>query len=146
MDSRQAGEILAYLSAAWPRYELHEETIRVWVDQLRSVDFGAAQQAARRIVAEDDWFPAVSRLKSLCRPSSSVGLAFSGCDACDRGFRENGDGEVVVCRNCRQNVYPQSEYRNNQLPAVAFDWREGMSETRKKLGESNARQEHSGAS
>ena len=145
MDSRQAGEILAYLSAAWPRYELHEETIRVWVDQLRSVDFEAAQVAARRIVAEDDWFPAVSRLKALCH-KSVVSNIRTGCDQCHRGFVEKSSGEVVICPNCRHTRYSQTETRALGTSTEAFDWKQGISATRKKLGERNDQREHSDAS
>jgi hypothetical protein len=137
MNSRQAGEILAYLSAAWPRYELHEETIRVWVDQLQGIDFGAAKDAARRIVAEDDWFPAVSRMISLCRPRI-VGVYMNGCSDCNLGFIENSSGEVAVCPNCRDTLSSPLEAVSFS-PEQSYDWKKGIQSARRRLSNEDNR-------
>lgn len=67
MNSHQVGEILAYFSAAWPKYDVYEETVNIWIDQLQRTDFETAQLAARQVVEKEDWFPSVSRFKREIR-------------------------------------------------------------------------------
>jgi len=67
VNSQQVGEILAYFSAAWPRHEMYEETVQVWLDQFQRTDFEVAQVAAKQIVEKEEWFPSVSRFKREVR-------------------------------------------------------------------------------
>lgn len=133
MNSVEVGEIMAYLAAAWPKHELHPETVKIWIDQFKDVDFVDAQNAAKRCVAEDEWFPSVARLKSLCgvrhirRPL--------GCGKCDQGFRLSDDGSVTFCTECRTALPKTEPSRTKELSSGMDSWKEWLDRSRNVLGE-----------
>lgn len=105
MNIRETAEILGYLAAAWPKYELAEETVRVWVDQFEDVSFEHAQRAAKQIVAKDEWFPSVARFRAALGVELRLQPAELGCDRCERGFVLLENGEVTFCSDCRPSAY-----------------------------------------
>lgn len=104
MNVRETAEVLGYLASAWPRYELTEETVKVWVDQFSHVDFEVAQRAAKALVASDEWFPSVARFRELVSVELRKTPPKQGCEKCDRGFTVLDDGSVTFCRFCRPDL------------------------------------------
>lgn len=110
MVVREVAEILGYLAAAFPKHEMPEETVRVWCDQFASLDYGVAQRAAKRVVADDEWFPTIARFREVV----ATELKFRGdntfCGDCDRGFIIKGRNEAAYCPTCRpQAVFAPGE-------------------------------------
>lgn len=71
MTPDQGTRILAALTAVWPnafgRDGMSEPTVRAWLDHLRGVRYEAAEEAVKRLAAEDDRFPSYSRFYSVTR-------------------------------------------------------------------------------
>jgi|688.fasta_scaffold01756_40 hypothetical protein len=135
MNSREVGEILGYLSAAWPKYELFPETVKVWIDQFSETDFEVAQKAARKVVAEDNWFPSVSRFIGICKTESRMSERPLGCDHCDNGFVISESGVASFCGFCRQAPRSIHRPRVRELHSPQGNWEECLEQTRKKLKE-----------
>lgn len=131
MNVRETAEILGYLAAAWPKYELTEETVQVWVDQFASADFEKAQKAAKEVVANDEWFPSVARFRERLALQLRLDPTELGCNVCENGFVVLDNGDVTFCSNCRSSApvlgaAPQFGGRDN--------WQEGLGQARKQLG------------
>lgn len=59
--------VLRVLSAAWPAHPLTDDTIELWVRTLATDDAAAAMAAAERLVATEQWFPSLARLREAMR-------------------------------------------------------------------------------
>lgn len=130
LNLRETAEVLAYLSAAYPKYELFEETVAVWADQLERTDFGVAKAAAKKLVATDQFFPSVARFREVLAVELR-GLGPQSCGLCDNGF-VLVEGGAELCRVCRPHQPPVASPA--ALPPGARDWREGLLQARKGLG------------
>ena len=132
MDARETAEVLGYLSAAYPRNELHEETVLVWIDQFDKTDFGLAVKTAKRIVATDEWFPTIARFREVLGHELRQAVGTASCDSCDNGFLLNGDGTVSFCPRCRPEA-PTRHLRASAAGLKSPDWRDWVDRTRKEL-------------
>lgn len=65
MTPDQADRVLAHLAAAWPQVNLPGPTALAWYDHLRDIPAQAGEEAARRIVAEDERFPSMARFRAV---------------------------------------------------------------------------------
>lgn len=61
MTRKEAGAVLALMTAAWPRTPLSEPTAHVWIDVLGDVDADDGLAAARRLITADEYFPSIAR-------------------------------------------------------------------------------------
>ena len=82
MNADQADRVLAALSAAWPEMEISAATAMTWYDHLADIPPEAGEEAVRRIVAGDKFFPRVSRFRSVALAARS--------DLAARSARERG--------------------------------------------------------
>jgi hypothetical protein len=133
MQPREVAEILGYLSAAFPKHDLPQETVAVWCDQFASTDFELARDAAKQIVAEDDWFPTIHRFREAVGRLLRAGGAPPGCGQCDRGFVLLADGSAAFCRVCRKDAPLVSGER--RALSQGQDWKQGLQSVRAALGE-----------
>jgi len=62
-ELRQVTEILTMLAAAYPRFTLQKETIRVYALLLEDIPIAALRAAALEIAATSKWFPTASELR-----------------------------------------------------------------------------------
>lgn len=53
-------QLMTALSLAWPRYELRDETFDVYYEILKDIPTEALTEAAKQIMAEATFFPAIS--------------------------------------------------------------------------------------
>jgi hypothetical protein len=130
MQARETAEILAYLSAAFPRHELPPETVKVWVDQLAGVDFAIAQAAAKAAVASSEWFPTVHRFRELVAAERRQHGTDPGCAACDRGFILYPNGSVGFCSSCRPTPRTLTSRPVRELEPKSSDWTRWVQEAR----------------
>lgn len=132
MNVRETAEILGYLAAAWPKYELAEETVAVWVDQFANVDFEVAQSAAKAVVASDEWFPSVARFRELVGVQMRQRPKAAGCGACDRGFVLGKAESVGVCPVCHPHrLAPAGSRPMRELGSG--EWESGIQSARERL-------------
>lgn len=82
MTADDADRMLAALSAAWPEMEISAATAMTWYDHLADIPPEAGEEAVRRIVAGDRFFPRVSRFRSVALAARS--------DLASRNARERG--------------------------------------------------------
>jgi hypothetical protein len=129
MNLRETAEVLAYFSAAYPKYELFEETVAVWADQFDQTDFAVAKAAAKKLVATDQFFPSVARFREVLGVELR-GLPAESCDLCDNGF-VLVEGGARLCRVCRPHQPPVPA--PPALQPGLKDWRSGLLQARKGL-------------
>jgi hypothetical protein len=132
VNLRETAEVLGYLSAAFPKYEMFEETVNVWSDQFSDTNFEAAQRAAKNVVASDQWFPSVARFREVL----AVEVRFKtpdGCGGCENGIFLLPDGSAEFCKVCRPAQHVHSGGRRRELPVSASDWAEGLKAARERL-------------
>jgi len=132
VNLRETAEILGYLSAAFPKNEMFEETVTVWSDQLVNVDFEVAQKTAKNVVAADQWFPTVARFLEVLAVETRFTHSV-GCDKCDLGFSVLEDGSVQFCNFCRPARPVKVSSRRKELAYNASDWKAGLQAVREKL-------------
>jgi hypothetical protein len=135
MNLRETAEILGYLSAAYPKHEMFEETVTVWSDQFVHTDFEAAQRAAKRVVAADQWFPTVARFIEILAAETRF-KEFDDCADCERGFVYLDNGSVARCVSCRPPLENKKQGRRKELAYSPSDWKEGLREARERLAKS----------
>lgn len=64
MDAKETGELLAYISEAYPgRFTVGKGTVKVWQDMLSDQDFEGVMYRARKHIASNPHPPAISDLK-----------------------------------------------------------------------------------
>jgi len=132
VNLRETAEILGYLSAAFPKHEMFEETVTVWSDQFADTDFEAAQRAAKTVVGSEQWFPTVAKFREIL--SSEVRFSsILGCEDCDRGFSLLPDGSVGFCNSCRPSKPTKVIGKRRELAYNASDWKEGLRVVRERL-------------
>lgn len=72
MTTQQVYKLLAILSAAYPSYQLQEESLRIYAAMLRDLEYDAAQQAAVRHIATSKFFPTIAEFREaaqkVCSP------------------------------------------------------------------------------
>lgn len=61
MNDHEAAVVLGVLTAAWPKQDLPDATVDLWLSLLTELDLGDARAAANTVVRQDQWFPAVAR-------------------------------------------------------------------------------------
>lgn len=68
MTTAEAGQVLAFLNAAFPRDALEPESAAIWVREIASLrDATAAQAAARTIGRNGDRFPTLKEFRATYR-------------------------------------------------------------------------------
>jgi|688.fasta_scaffold26457_9 hypothetical protein len=132
MDARETAEVLAYLSAAYPRTDLHEETVLVWIDQFGNADYELAVRVAKRIVASDEWFPTVARFREVLGIELRRSSVSRECGDCENGFIVMANGDVTFCRVCRPDA-PQEALGPSAAAMRSADWRRWVDQSRKEL-------------
>lgn len=65
MNDLEAATVFGLLTAAWPDKQLPDETIDLWLEMAANVDAADAEDAARQIIREDQWFPSVARFLQM---------------------------------------------------------------------------------
>ena len=63
MIPSEAMRLVATLKATYPRQEIREETVEVYVRFLSDLDHAAAEQAVGRIVATSRFFPTIAEIR-----------------------------------------------------------------------------------
>lgn len=132
MDARETAQVLGYLSAAYPRNELHEETVLVWIDQFENADPAMALRAAKRIVASDEWFPSISRFREVLGLEIRQSQVSEHCSDCDNGFVLDSRGDARFCRRCRSDA-ARDLVGPTARSLRGADWGEWVAKTRKEL-------------
>lgn len=110
MTDAEFGRIWTYLLAAYPRQQVHERTIRVYHDALKSYAPRQLSAAAKRHVQQSMWFPSVAELHALV-------ARVRVCVRCGsrRATRWIDSGQGLICGVC-------------ELPALAPGERVGSTE------------------
>ena len=63
MSPEQAGDLVAYLVAKYPRAKLTAENVRAYQDGVMDLDYEAGVRAVRRISNESKWFPSIAEIR-----------------------------------------------------------------------------------
>lgn len=84
--------MLAVLCAAWPKYELPDETAALWASQLTRVLVVDALEAAAQIARTDEWFPSLARFVETVQICARRRAA----DAAHAGRQLQSDNSPVV--------------------------------------------------
>jgi ribosomal protein L12E/L44/L45/RPP1/RPP2 len=62
MTSKQVISILRYIAAAYPNFEVTEERVAVWIEQLSEVDYEAALKKVKKHVALNKFPPSIAEV------------------------------------------------------------------------------------
>jgi hypothetical protein len=133
MEAREAAEILGYLSSAFPKNDLIEQTASVWIDQLCEVDFVVAKTAAKKLVAQQEWFPTVAQFLNFCRVETRWNGPAIGCENCDKGLVVGEDGTASFCKSCRPSAWLPPREPIRELNASQQNWRGYIEKARLQL-------------
>lgn len=60
MTRDEALGVLRVLTAAWPKFELTDDTIDVYVEFMRGVSADVGHVTARELIRHSQWFPTVT--------------------------------------------------------------------------------------
>lgn len=73
MDERATRSLIAYCRAAYPHYQIGDDTVRVYVDGLADCNLSESEvfEAGRRWTKRHDRFPTVADLRETFREVSS---------------------------------------------------------------------------
>lgn len=63
-DSSEIAQVLSFLAAAYPRFEVKADTVRAYCAMLADVPIDDLRRAAVWCIANSQWFPAVSELRA----------------------------------------------------------------------------------
>ncbi len=63
MTRKEVAGLVAALTAAFPRAEIGENTVRVYIDMLADLDFDEAQAAVKKLMATSTFFPSIAEIR-----------------------------------------------------------------------------------
>lgn len=63
MNEREALQVYGLIGAAWPAWRSTDATPSLWAVMLADLDYDATVQAVRRLVATDDGWPSVAKVR-----------------------------------------------------------------------------------
>lgn len=66
MIPQDTAAVVVYFSAAWPNYEVTEQTVHVWHESVLDIDPTVANEAMRVLVKSCEWFPSIARFRQEC--------------------------------------------------------------------------------
>lgn len=64
MTESEALKTIAVLKAAYPRQEIQEETLRIYLAELIDLDYDLIGKAARTHIRTSQWFPTIAELRA----------------------------------------------------------------------------------
>lgn len=64
MTRQETAAVLALMTAAWPRQPVTDATVAVWGDALRDLVAEDALTAAKALIANEEFFPSVTKFRS----------------------------------------------------------------------------------
>lgn len=68
MTEEEAGNVVAYLNAGFPRDALEPETAAIWIREVEALArYDAAKETAQKCVRETDRFPTVKEFRTTYR-------------------------------------------------------------------------------
>lgn len=130
MNPAEAAQVVDVLAHAGLRYtpELSPGTYALWADQLRDFPVAVGVKAARRLIAQDQDWPAIARFRELAKaelagwaPPQALeqGPAVYRCGKCfDTGLQEASPDEFHPCPRCNAEGYEKwssSGYRTKRF-------------------------------
>ncbi|MBC7336702.1 MAG: hypothetical protein H5U01_10585, partial [Clostridia bacterium] len=63
MTKQETVQLLAYLSAFWPNWNVTKATVEAWHEMLADLDHGVALMALKRVVARVAHFPTIAEIR-----------------------------------------------------------------------------------
>ena len=63
MDNQQALKLIKVLVAAYPRQEMREDTIKVYVSTLSDLDYKATEKSIMKHIRTSKWFPTIAEIR-----------------------------------------------------------------------------------
>lgn len=90
MNDQQGAVVLGVLTAAWPKQEMPDPTVDLWLSVLTELHPDDARAAANTVVRNDQWFPSIARFLEAagvakrarqCREAEHRGLPSSSAVA-----------------------------------------------------------------
>lgn len=61
MNPQETAAVLAYFASAWPRFDMTEETVKVWIVECKDVNPDDGQRAMRQLVRTQDFPPPIAK-------------------------------------------------------------------------------------
>lgn len=65
MNEPQAGHILSLLHGAYPTHPIDEDVMNVWANTLAHTEHAIAEQAVRKWILTENWFPKPSEINGM---------------------------------------------------------------------------------
>jgi len=62
--AKRIGQTLAVMAAVWPKFELSEQTIEVYIAMLADVPVQALEMAAKHLITTSPFFPSIAEWRS----------------------------------------------------------------------------------
>jgi hypothetical protein len=63
MTPKEAIEVMAILTAAYPNFTINAETIEIYSRFLMDMPFGLGEAIALKLISENKWFPSISEIR-----------------------------------------------------------------------------------
>lgn len=108
-DDKAIAKVLIVLSSAYPRFELTEPTIRIYEELLADIPTEILQLAAKAVISESIFFPAVAELRKkafeVMSNQQSLPSAFEAW-AEVRRYLSDGRGHPIVRHSKEWDIDP----------------------------------------
>ncbi len=66
MTKKQALELITLLQMAYPRQQLGEKTVEVYVGFIQDLDYQTAKDVVHNYIRTKKWFPSIAELREAC--------------------------------------------------------------------------------
>ncbi|MCH8875593.1 MAG: hypothetical protein IIA89_02070 [Chloroflexi bacterium] len=117
-EPQTVAQVLAVLAAAYPRFKLPVETIRVYEQTLGDIPVEALRAATLDLIAESEWFPTVAKIRKrsfALMASENESMSAYEAWALTLDFIRDGRGHPIISKGREFDVPPVIEQTVRQV-------------------------------